>query len=181
VRRALLPDALSAAQQHPGLAEDDGRGRLREAYVLSAQTSSMPEICGRICPQDRLCEGSCVIEQSGHGTVTIGAVERYINDKAWEMGGRTGRVGRTKGRSVGVSARAAGARGGAPRERGYAVTVYDRTTGWRADDYGIPGFKLEKDVVARRVRLAGGGSSFVSISRSGGREPDRLRARHDAC
>jgi glutamate synthase (NADPH) small chain len=58
-------------------------GRLQEAYELSGQTSSLPEVCGRICPQDRLCEGSCTIEQSGHGTVTIGAVERYINDKAW--------------------------------------------------------------------------------------------------
>src|SRR3954466_10917178 len=61
-------------------------GRLREAYELSQATSAMPEVCGRICPQDRLCEGNCVIEQSGHGAVTIGAVERYINDKAWDEG-----------------------------------------------------------------------------------------------
>ena len=59
-------------------------GRLEEAYELSQATNNMPEICGRICPQDRLCEGNCVIEQSGHGTVTIGAVEKYINDTAWE-------------------------------------------------------------------------------------------------
>ena len=50
-------------------------GRLEEAYELSQSTNNMPEVCGRICPQDRLCEGNCVIEQSGHGTVTIGAVE----------------------------------------------------------------------------------------------------------
>src|SRR5579875_1827517 len=61
-------------------------GRIREAYELSQATSAMPEVCGRICPQDRLCEGNCVIEQSGHGTVTIGSVEKYINDKAWEEG-----------------------------------------------------------------------------------------------
>ena len=61
-------------------------GRLEEAYELSASTSTLPEICGRICPQDRLCERNCVIEQSGHGTVTIGAVEKYINDTAWEQG-----------------------------------------------------------------------------------------------
>ena len=61
-------------------------GRLDEAYELSSATNNFPEICGRICPQDRLCEGSCVIEQSGHGTVTIGAVERYLSDKAWEEG-----------------------------------------------------------------------------------------------
>ena len=61
-------------------------GRLKEAYELSQSTNNMPEVCGRICPQDRLCEGNCVIEQSGHGTVTIGSVEKYINDKAWEQG-----------------------------------------------------------------------------------------------
>ena len=61
-------------------------GRLEEAYALSAATSTMPEICGRICPQDRLCEGSCVIEQAGFETVTIGAVEKYITDKAWAEG-----------------------------------------------------------------------------------------------
>ena len=61
-------------------------GRLEEAYELAQPTNTMPEICGRICPQDRLCEGNCVIEQSGHGTVTIGSVEKYITDTAWEQG-----------------------------------------------------------------------------------------------
>src|SRR6056300_428485 len=61
-------------------------GRLKEAYELSQATNTFPEICGRICPQDRLCEGNCVIEQSGHGTVTIGSVEKYITDTAWQEG-----------------------------------------------------------------------------------------------
>src|SRR5262245_9708402 len=61
-------------------------GRLEEAYEVSSATNTFPEICGRICPQDRLCEGNCVIEQAGHGTVTIGAVERYVTDTAFEMG-----------------------------------------------------------------------------------------------
>ena len=61
-------------------------GRLEEAYDVSSATNNMPEVCGRICPQDRLCEGNCVIEQSGHGTVTIGAVEKYITETAWEEG-----------------------------------------------------------------------------------------------
>src|ERR1700710_1662505 len=61
-------------------------GRLEEAYEISNATSSMPEICGRICPQDRLCEGNCVIEFSGHGAVTIGSVEKFITDKAWDEG-----------------------------------------------------------------------------------------------
>ena len=57
-------------------------GRLEEAYQVSQTTNTFPEICGRICPQDRLCEGNCVIENSGHGTVTIGAIEKYITDTA---------------------------------------------------------------------------------------------------
>ena len=57
-------------------------GRLEEAYEISQATNTFPEICGRICPQDRLCEGNCVIEQSGHGTVTIGSIEKYITDTA---------------------------------------------------------------------------------------------------
>ncbi|MEO1613298.1 MAG: NAD(P)-dependent oxidoreductase, partial [Pseudomonadota bacterium] len=61
-------------------------GRLREAYETSQATNTFPEICGRICPQDRLCEGNCVIEQSGHGTVTIGAIEKYLTDMAFEEG-----------------------------------------------------------------------------------------------
>ena len=61
-------------------------GRTEEAYELSQATNNMPEICGRICPQDRLCEGNCVIEQSGHGTVTIGAVEKFLTDTAWKNG-----------------------------------------------------------------------------------------------
>ena len=61
-------------------------GRLREAYDVAQLTNTFPEICGRICPQDRLCEGNCVIEQSGHGTVTIGTIERYVTDTAWDEG-----------------------------------------------------------------------------------------------
>ena len=141
-------------------------GRLEEAYELSAATNSMPEVCGRICPQDRLCEGNCVIEQSGHGTVTIGAVERYLTDKAWEMGWvKPLRPGRPRGQSVGVIG--AGPAGLAAAERlrelGYEVTVYDRHD--RAGGlmiYGIPSFKLEKDVVQRRTsRLAEGGIALV--------------------
>eukprot|EP01035_Chromulina_nebulosa_P028835 gene28835-38125_t len=140
-------------------------GRLEEAYRLSQATNAMPEICGRICPQDRLCEGNCVIEQSGHGTVTIGAVERYLTDKAWEEGWVKPLVARADlGQSVGIVG--AGPAGLATaeilRELGYAVTVYDRHD--RAGGlliYGIPGFKLEKDVVERRTqRLADGGVEF---------------------
>jgi len=78
-------------------------GRLREAYALSNSTSTMPEICGRICPQDRLCEGNCVIEFSGHGAVTIGSVEKFITDTAWEEGWvEPVAVGPARGQSVGI-------------------------------------------------------------------------------
>lgn len=161
-------------------------GRLEEAYALSQATNSMPEICGRICPQDRLCEGNCVIEQSGHGTVTIGAVERYLSDKAWEQGWvRPLTAGADRGQSVGVVG--AGPAGLAAAERlvelGYKVTVYDRHD--RAGGlliYGIPGFKLEKDVVERRTkRLADGGVEF-RLNFEVGRDATlaELKQRHDS-
>ena len=132
-------------------------GRLEEAYEVSQATNNFPEICGRICPQDRLCEGNCVIEQSTHGAVTIGSVEKYINDTAWDQGWVKPRTpSRELGLSVGIIG--AGPAGLAAAEelraKGYEVHVYDRYD--RMGGllvYGIPGFKLEKSVVERRVRL----------------------------
>ena len=161
-------------------------GRLREAYELSNATSTMPEICGRICPQDRLCEGNCVIEFSGHGAVTIGSVEKYITDTAWENGWvEPVVVGAARGQSVGVIG--AGPAGLTTAElmraRGYEVHVYDRHD--RAGGlltYGIPGFKLEKPVVMRRVeRLKDAGIVFhegFEVGRDASLA--ELRARHDA-
>ncbi|AQR74547.1 NAD(P)-dependent oxidoreductase [Sphingomonas sp. LM7] len=160
-------------------------GRLREAYELSNSTSTMPEICGRICPQDRLCEGNCVIEFSGHGAVTIGSVEKFITDKAWEEGWvEPVRVGPARGQSVGIIGAGPAGLSAAEylREMGYDVHVYDRHD--RAGGlltYGIPGFKLEKEVVMRRVeRLAEAGIVFHA-SFEVGRDAtlDELRARHD--
>ena len=132
-------------------------GRLEEAYEVSSATNTFPEICGRICPQDRLCEGSCVIEQSRHGTVTIGAVERYITETAFENGWVKPRLpAREREESVGIIG--AGPAGLAAAEQlraqGYQVTVYDRYD--RAGGlliYGIPNFKLDKDIVLRRHKL----------------------------
>ena len=161
-------------------------GRLEEAYELSSATSTLPEVCGRICPQDRLCEGSCVIEQSGWGTVTIGSVERYITDKAWEMGWvQPIRPVRERPQSVGIIGSGPGGLAAADvlRSQGYKVTVYDRYD--RAGGlliYGIPGFKLEKDVVERRTRrLAEGGVEFV-LNFEVGRDASLadLRKKHDA-
>ena len=140
-------------------------GRLEEAYELSAATSNMPEICGRICPQDRLCEGGCVIEQSGHGAVTIGAVERYITDTAWERGWvQPVKPLRELSQSIGIIGAGPAGLSAADELRSacYRVTVYDRHD--RAGGlliYGIPNFKLEKEIVERRVkRLADGGVEF---------------------
>jgi glutamate synthase (NADPH/NADH) small chain len=161
-------------------------GRLEEAYELSSATSTMPEVCGRICPQDRLCEGSCVIEQSGWGTVTIGSVERYITDKAWESGWvRPIRPVRERLQSVGIIGAGPAGLAAADRLRGlgYKVTVYDRHD--RAGGlliYGIPGFKLEKEVVQRRTgRLEEAGVEF-KCGFEVGREAalSELRQRHDA-
>ena len=132
-------------------------GRLKEAYEISQSTNNMPEVCGRICPQDRLCEGNCVIEQSGHGTVTIGSVEKYITDTAWEKGWvKPFKVKKELKQSVGIIG--AGPAGMACaeelRKSGYQVTIYDRYD--RPGGlliYGIPNFKLEKFVVERRTKL----------------------------
>jgi glutamate synthase (NADPH/NADH) small chain len=140
-------------------------GRLQEAYELSQATNTFPEICGRICPQDRLCEGNCVIEQSGHGTVTIGAIEKYITDTAFEEGW-VQPIRPAAERAERVAIIGAGPAGLAAaeslRRKGFQVSVYDRHD--RAGGlltYGIPGFKLEKDVVMRRIEvLREGGVSF---------------------
>ena len=141
-------------------------GRLREAYQVSQATNTFPEICGRICPQDRLCEGNCVIEQSGHGTVTIGSVEKYITDTAWEEGWvKPIQPHAERPESVGIIGAGPGGLAAADmlRRAGVQVTVYDRYD--RAGGlmtYGIPGFKLEKEVTERRnLQLEEGGVEFV--------------------
>ena len=146
----------------------------------------MPEVCGRICPQDRLCEGNCVIEQSGHGTVTIGSVEKYITDNAWEQGWvKPIEVKNEKDQNVGIIG--AGPAGLAAaeqlRKNGYQITVYDRYD--RAGGlliYGIPNFKLEKNVVERRTKLLkDGGIEFIQNFEVGKDATlDELKKKHDA-
>ena len=161
-------------------------GRLQEAYEVSQATNTFPEICGRICPQDRLCEGNCVIESSGHGTVTIGSIEKYITDTAWEKGWVqpiTAREERSE--SVGIIGAGPGGLAAADvlRRAGVQVTIYDRYD--RAGGlltYGIPGFKLEKDIVMRRNdQLAQGGVTF-ELKCDVGNDISfaDIRAKHDA-
>jgi glutamate synthase (NADPH/NADH) small chain len=161
-------------------------GRLQEAYEVSQSTNNMPEVCGRICPQDRLCEGNCVIEQSGHGTVTIGSIEKFITDTAWEKGWvKPLKVKKELKQSVGIIG--AGPAGMACaeelRKSGYQVTIYDRYD--RPGGlliYGIPNFKLEKHVVERRTNLLKeSGIKFVQKFEVGkDKTLDELRKDHDA-
>ncbi len=160
-------------------------GRLEEAYEVAQATNNFPEICGRICPQDRLCEGNCVIEK-GFEAVTIGAVEKYITEMAWAEGRvKPPRPVRELDRSVGIIG--AGPAGLAAaeqlRRRGYRVDVYDRYD--RMGGllvYGIPNFKLEKSVVERRVRLLTEGGVVFHPEFEVGRDASLadLRGRHDA-
>ena len=161
-------------------------GRLEEAYKLSQSTNNMPEVCGRICPQDRLCEGNCVIEQSGHGTVTIGSIEKYITDTAWEKGWvKPIKIAKEQKQSIGIigSGPAGLACAEELRKFGYKITIYDRYD--RPGGlliYGIPNFKLEKKVVERRTKLLkDSGIKFV-LNFEVGRDKSlmELREKHDA-
>ncbi len=161
-------------------------GRIEDAWRLSSATSTLPEICGRICPQDRLCEGACTLERAGWETVTIGSVEKWLGDQAFENGWvEPIRPLAERGLSVGIIGAGPAGLAAADRLRddGYSVTVYDRHD--RAGGlltYGIPGFKLEKSVVARRIdRLIEGRVEF-RLNTEVGKDIafDELRAAHDA-
>jgi glutamate synthase (NADPH/NADH) small chain len=160
-------------------------GRLEEAYEVSSATNTFPEICGRICPQDRLCEGNCVIEK-GFGSVTIGSVEKFITDTAWERGWvRAPKPRRELGRSVGIIGAGPGGLAAAERlrVRGYDVHVYDRYD--RVGGlmiYGIPNFKLEKEVVLRRWKQFEEGGIRFHLNTRVGEDVSltELRARHDS-
>ncbi len=160
-------------------------GRLEEAYELSSATNNFPEICGRICPQDRLCEGNCVIEK-GFDAVTIGSVEKFITDTAWNEGWvKPIHPRRERAESVGIVG--AGPAGLAAaeqlRRKGYQVAIYDRYD--RVGGlliYGIPNFKLEKDIVRRREQLLRASNVVFHLNCEVGRDIslDDLRRRHGA-
>ena len=160
-------------------------GRMEEAYEVASATNTFPEICGRVCPQDRLCEGNCVIEK-GFESVTIGSVERYIVDTAWANGWikpPTPRVELTQSVAI-IGAGPAGlAAAERLRVRGYQVHVYDRYD--RVGGlmmYGIPNFKLEKEVVLRRWKQYEEGGILFHMNMEIGRDItlEQLREQHDA-
>ena len=160
-------------------------GRMEEAWEVSSATNSFPEICGRICPQDRLCEGNCVIEK-GFESVTIGAVEKHITETAFENGWVKPPVPRQeRPESIGIIG--AGPAGLAAadklRRRGYQVEIYDRYD--RVGGlliYGIPGFKLEKHVVERREQLLRDAGVTFTMDCAIGEDISfaDLKAKHDA-
>jgi len=160
-------------------------GRLEEAYEISSATNNFPEICGRICPQDRLCEGNCVIEK-GFESVTIGSVEKYITDTAFERGWvKPPTPKRELGRSVGIIGAGPGGMAAAMelRLKGFTVHVYDRydrVGGLMV--YGIPNFKLDKAVVSRRHQLLEAAGITFHLNFEVGRDKTlaELRAEHDA-
>ncbi len=160
--------------------------RMQEAFEISSSTNNMPEICGRICPQDRLCEGNCVIEQSGHGTVTIGSIEKYITDNAWEKGWVKKIIpSEEKLESVGIigSGPAGLAAAEELRKKGFQITIYDRYD--RPGGlliYGIPNFKLEKEIVIRRTdRLKDSGIKFeLNCNIGEDISFEEIKSKHDA-
>ncbi|MFA5683931.1 MAG: FAD-dependent oxidoreductase [Lysobacteraceae bacterium] len=131
-------------------------GRLFEAATLAHETNPLPEICGRVCPQDRLCEGDCTLND-GFGAVTIGAVEKYIVDEAFRQGWRPDLSGvRPSGKRVAVIGAGPAGLSAADRlaRRGIAAQVFDRyeEIGGLLS-FGIPPFKLEKEVIATRRQV----------------------------
>ena len=135
-------------------------GKLFEAAELSHKTNSLPEICGRVCPQDRLCEGSCTLNQGGFGAVTIGSVEKYITDEAYKAGWRpdVSKVVWTDKKVAIIGAGPAGLGCADVLARnGVKPVVFDRyeEIGGLLT-FGIPEFKLEKSVVKRRRELMEG-------------------------
>jgi glutamate synthase (NADPH/NADH) small chain len=150
-------------------------GKLFQAAELSHQTNSLPEICGRVCPQDRLCEGACTLND-GLGAVSIGNIEKYITDEAYKQGWRpdmshvveTGkRVGIVGAGPAGLAAADVLARNGI---RPVVFDAYPEIGGLLT--FGIPPFKLDKEVVQkRRSILEGMGVEFVLNTRIGIDQP----------
>jgi len=131
-------------------------GNIIEAVELCHQTNSLPEVCGRVCPQDRLCEGACTLND-GFGAVTIGSIEKYITEKAFEMGWKpdmSHRIWTDKKVAI-IGAGPAGiACADILTRSGVKSVVYDKyeEIGGLLT-FGIPEFKLEKDVVKRRRKI----------------------------
>jgi glutamate synthase (NADPH/NADH) small chain len=162
-----------------------GEGRIMEAADLCHETNSLPEVCGRICPQDRLCEQACTLA-TGFGAVTIGAIERYIVDEALKQGWRPD-LSHVRMRPWSVGVVGAGPAGLACADvltrNGISVTVYDRypEIGGLLS-FGIPDFKLELAVMRRRREVLEGAGVLFKLNCEIGRDiqAHELESMHDA-
>lgn len=162
-----------------------GEGRIMEAADLCHETNSLPEVCGRICPQDRLCEQACTLA-TGFGAVTIGAIERYIVDEALKQGWRPD-LSQVRMRPWSVGVVGAGPAGLACADvltrNGISVTVYDRypEIGGLLS-FGIPDFKLELAVMRRRREVLEGAGVLFKLNCEIGRDiqAHELESMHDA-
>lgn len=140
-----IPNWLRLAQE----------GRIIEAAELAHSTNTLPEVCGRVCPQDRLCEGDCTLNAE-FGAVTIGNVERYITEKAFEMGWKPTAKAAKTGKKVAIVGAGPAGLGCADIliKNGIDVVVYERQSEIGGLlTFGIPAFKLDKSVMSRRREL----------------------------
>jgi len=161
-----IPDWLKLVQE----------GKIERAAELSHQTNSLPEICGRVCPQDRLCEGACTLGEGGFGAVTIGSVEKYISDTAFDMGWRPdlSHVVAT-GKKVAIIGAGPAGLGCADilARNGVQAVVFDRNPEIGGLlTFGIPEFKLEKDVVKRRRDIMEGMGIEFKLNTEIGKDVD---------
>lgn len=157
---------------------------LEFAFKLSNEPSPFPEVMGRVCPHDRLCEGDCTLND-GHGAITIGSVETFINEEGFKQGLKPDFPGITTDKKVAIiGAGPAGLSAATYLLRsGIAVTMYDRAD--RAGGlltYGIPGFKLDKKIVERRVNLLKDAGMELVLDTEVGKDIsfDEIASKHDA-
>jgi glutamate synthase (NADPH/NADH) small chain len=181
---ALCTQGCPLSNRIPEWLSLTAQGRFLEAAAVSQSTSNMPEICSRVCPQERLCEGSCILNANSE-PVSIGAIERFINDFAFAAGAVPAAPAAPNGLRVAVVGSGPGGIAAADElaRLGYAVTVYESLSvpgGLLAN--GIPSFKLEKHLVERRIELLRRrGVDFQLGVRVGwDLSLAQLRARHDA-
>ena len=159
--------------------------RLLEAADLSHQTNSLPEICGRICPQDRLCEGACTLND-GFGAVTIGSIEKYITDEALKRGWKPD-LSNVTPTNYKVGIIGAGPAGLACADvlarKGIKSVVYDKyeEIGGLLT-FGIPPFKLEKEVVLKRKKILEGMGIEFKLNTEIGKDIsfDKIFSKYDA-
>lgn len=148
-------------------------GKLFEAAELSHRTNSLPEVCGRICPQDRLCEGACTLND-GHGAVTIGSIEKYITDEALKQGWRPDMSGVVAtGKRVAIVGAGPAGLGCADIlvRNGVEPVVFDRYTKIGGLlTFGIPPFKLDKDIVEMRREIMEGMGVKFELGKEIGRD-----------